>query len=1250
MSRKFKNSKVTKVISGLTGLMTAVVMVGGALVVPASAATAAELQSQIDALLSQVQTLQGQAEGGGSASSGYTFSKNLLLGSTGADVKALQELLNQDSDTQVSVTGAGSPGAETSYFGPATKRAVIKFQEKYADEILAPIGLAHGTGTVGPATRAKLNEWSGTVSSTDTTTSTFPAGCTSASGFSPTTGQSCASGTTTTTTTTLPAGCTSASGFSPTTGQSCAGGTTTTTTTTGAGTLTVSSATQPMNSLAPKGTSRVPFTTFTLTAGASDVSVTGVTVQRAGLAQDAAFAGVVLLSSDGTQLGIAKTLNSDHTATVGDPFTVKAGTSATYTIAGNMAADETSYAGQVAQLNVMGIQTAATVSGTFPILGAQQTINNTLSVGTATFAASSFDPNTAQSKQIGETAYKFSGLRVTAGSAERVILKSVRWYQSGSAASGDLANVITKVDGDSTLYPTTVSADGKYYTTIFGTSGLLIDKGLSKDLYVTGDLVGAGSSGRTVEFDVYKNTDIYMTGETYGYGIIGTATANCNAVASTATTASEFINSSTSCASSGTIGTPFYSASVLTISAGSVTSLQKATSVPSQNIAVNVPNQILGGYIVDLKGEPVAVQSHVFTIASSTAVAGNGVLTSVTLVDENGAVVAGPVDGVSATGNTPTQTVTFTDTVTYKIGAHTYTLKGKVPSTASTGNTYQVSSFTLSSATGQTTGNTITFPAGTALNTMTVKSGALAVSVSSQPVAQSIVSGGTNVLLANYQLDASQSGEDVRFSSLTGTLTSTGTEFATTSLTNCQIYNDAGVSITTGSNVVNPTATTIAWTFDNSYTVTKGTTKTLSAKCNLSTAAVAGNIVSLGLAASALGTATGQTSGNTVGTTYSASVGPAMTIAAGSFAVSQDSSAPSYTVVGSSANVPATGIVANVLRFRATNEGVNLTKLGIQLTNATVASSSSSDLLQYTVWDGSTLLGTQTITGSASFATTTLTLMNPAGVPLPKDIDKLITIKADLAQVGTNQSGTQGHLVKLDFLNAEGTGVQSGSTLEATGSTAVGGLRVFKSYPTVAIDTLSVTGGGVASDGNLIRFKVTASPSGDVALTSFNVKFATTSATISNLNAFAYTDAAYSQGVSGVSNGGQLKSTNVSLAAWADSTTVIGMTVTDSAGVASSVSIPAGQTRYFQVHGTVTPSTTTYSVGTTLLGDNAYPGLATTFMANAAVVEAGVSGTNNDFVWSPNATTTSIRTANDWTNGYQIPGLPTSGLSQNRTN
>ncbi|MFA5232308.1 MAG: ABC transporter substrate-binding protein [Candidatus Paceibacterota bacterium] len=82
--------------------------------------------------------------------SGFEFKQVLQAGSNNAEVGKLQECLAQDPEIY--------QGEISGYFGEQTKAAVILFQEKYKEDILAPSGLEKGTGKVGGATIKKLNE------------------------------------------------------------------------------------------------------------------------------------------------------------------------------------------------------------------------------------------------------------------------------------------------------------------------------------------------------------------------------------------------------------------------------------------------------------------------------------------------------------------------------------------------------------------------------------------------------------------------------------------------------------------------------------------------------------------------------------------------------------------------------------------------------------------------------------------------------------------------------------------------------------------------------------------------------------------------------------------------------------------------------------------------------------------------------------------------------------------------------------
>lgn len=102
-----------------------------------------------------------------------TFERNLRVGDRGEDVLYLQQILNQSEDTRLAISGPGSPGFETNYFGPITKSSVVLFQEKFREEVLAPTGLFKGTGFVGPLTRKKLEDFTNTLT-TNFTSSVNP--------------------------------------------------------------------------------------------------------------------------------------------------------------------------------------------------------------------------------------------------------------------------------------------------------------------------------------------------------------------------------------------------------------------------------------------------------------------------------------------------------------------------------------------------------------------------------------------------------------------------------------------------------------------------------------------------------------------------------------------------------------------------------------------------------------------------------------------------------------------------------------------------------------------------------------------------------------------------------------------------------------------------------------------------------------------------------------------------------------------
>jgi hypothetical protein len=397
--------------------------------VNAQTPTVAQLMAEIQQLTAQLNGLSGSttttttgsntSSGSPAACAGVTFTRNLLVGSTGSDVKCLQAILNTSSSTQVSTTGAGAPGYETTYFGPATLRAVKVWQ------VAAGFVPAN---QIGPMSRAKLNAWLGgstTTTTTTTTTSTLPQGCTSAVGWSPTTGVSCSSNPTTPVVV-VPTGSISAmvSSDNP-----------------GAGALINSQATADLLHVAFSGTG----------------VVTSVTLQRSGISDQNTLSNVYLYDgntriTDGYSFnvsgqlvmnGLSITVNGTHV------ISVKADTSSTASSNSSIAVAMTSYTGNSAV-------TASNVQGNSMMIVAGSAA--TVTLGANTLAA--IAPVNA-----GTTQYTFWSAPLQVNT-RAVLLKTASFRMVGSAPTDALSNIHMFVDGVDTgkvAVVTAINGSSSYY-------------------------------------------------------------------------------------------------------------------------------------------------------------------------------------------------------------------------------------------------------------------------------------------------------------------------------------------------------------------------------------------------------------------------------------------------------------------------------------------------------------------------------------------------------------------------------------------------------------------------------------------------------------------------------------------------------------------------------------------------------------------------------------------------------------------
>ena len=846
----------------------------------AFAQSSADLQAQIAALLAQIQSLQGQLGTGGAPSS-YSFTRDLTVGSSGTDVKALQQFLNGHG-AMVSGSGAGSPGNESSYFGTLTKAALAQWQGSN--------GITPAVGYFGPKTRAYIASMGGIV-----TPVTYPAGCTSSSGYSVTTGLPCSGGGTPV--------------VVPTSGLA----------------VGLASDNPNLGSLL-NGAGRVPVLAVNFTAGNSGaINVNQVKFTKSGVVSDSSISGAYLVENGkvvaqyvSLNQGVITFSNLGLSVGAGQTRKLWLAVDVTGASAGNTVSFKLNSASDIMASDAAN--TAVTASGSFPLMG------NSLTVSTVSNPA--LAGLTITSSTVGNTVFAGTqNVLVSQWSASvtnsKVKLSSLKFRVTGSANKSDIQNVKLYVNGTqvgSTL--TSVDANGDAYFDLSNANAVL-NTGTS-NLQVYADVMGSPSY--TFQFQLLNSFDAYAVDTQYNSSITVTVTGG--------------------------------SGSLVTIQQGQLT-VSLASDTPTGNLAKGQSNVTFAKFKIYAAGEAVKVKWLGFKLTLTSATLGwDSQIKNVALMDDAGGQVGTTITSMlTAVTCTDTAQTTATSTanncfgssgspINYIIPANTarvLSLKGDVQSTADfsnvtaglVGNTSNLQGLTSSqsSNTGIVTGSSLS-----------LASSALTVAANSAVGTQTFTKNTATAKIGSYALTAS-SAEGVSISNIT---------IQTGSSANVNYQNlMVKVGSTQFGTSYSTLSATTSYTFSGTpITVPAGQTTIVDVYADvLSNAATAS-----GAATTLTGcTGTGSTSNSSV--SCGTATGQAITIGgAPSLTIGADSAsaASGQLVMGSTGNS-----LASFRFTETTNvEDVKITDLVIFQRVATDTAVTKSSFGNLTLYDGATAIGT----------------------------------------------------------------------------------------------------------------------------------------------------------------------------------------------------------------------------------------------------------------------------------------------------
>lgn len=448
-------------------------------------AQATDLQAIINNLQAQIATLQAQLNGttGGDTMMMNAFTRTLTVGMRGDDVMNLQKFLNENG-AQIASSGAGSPGNETTYFGPKTRTALAAYQAAQNPPITPSVGF------FGPKTKTYVNGLLAVVpppASGDLCLNIAGVQATVPAGYTRDTAGNCSLTGVVVPGTGLQV---SLASDNPAAGALISGST---------------------------AAARVPVLAVNLTAGsAGGVTVNDLKFRKQGVLSDTAISSAYLIEN-GKVLVQYSSLSQGVLSFVGLGLGVNAGQTrklwlavdpATGLSAGNTVSFSMTSSSDVAA--VSNTNTAVATTGSFPLNGnifTVTTVSNP-SIATLVFASSSV----GTSIYAGTQDVLVSQWTVTGGNSP-LDLKSINFKVIGSANKTDIKNVKLKVNGTQ-FGPTLaqVAPDGSAYFDLSSAPARLNTGSSNMQIYA--DVTGSPSY--TFQFELLNSYDIYANDSQYG--------------------------------------------------------------------------------------------------------------------------------------------------------------------------------------------------------------------------------------------------------------------------------------------------------------------------------------------------------------------------------------------------------------------------------------------------------------------------------------------------------------------------------------------------------------------------------------------------------------------------------------------------------------------------------------------------------------------------------------------------------------